>query len=77
MNCERCKKYEDCSTGSGLTWPCGAYEPKIITNADKIRAMTDDELAYFLNQWGTATRAWQKYYGETLYWLQKAAEEVK
>lgn len=45
-----------------------------MTNADKIRAMTDDELAYFLNQWGTATRAWQKYYGETLYWLQQPVE---
>lgn len=26
--CERCKKYADCASGSGLTWPCGAYVPK-------------------------------------------------
>ena len=26
--CEGCRKYEDCSSGSGLTWPCGAYVPK-------------------------------------------------
>lgn len=45
MNCENCKKYEDCKSGSGLTWPCGAYAPKIITNADRIRAMSDEELA--------------------------------
>ena len=42
-----------------------------MTNADRIRAMTDEELAYFLNQWGVSTRAWQKDHGETLYWLQK------
>ena len=45
------------------------------TNADRIRAMTDEELADFLNQWGTSTRAWQKDPGETLYWLQQTAGE--
>lgn len=28
--------------------PCGAYAPKIVTNADRIRAMSDEELAEFL-----------------------------
>ena len=28
--CENCTKYDDCRTGSGLTWPCGAYVPKDI-----------------------------------------------
>ena len=28
MKCENCTKYDDCRTGSGLTWPCGAYRPK-------------------------------------------------
>ena len=28
MMCENCTKYDDCSIGSGLTWPCGAYQPK-------------------------------------------------
>ena len=28
MKCENCTKYDDCRTGSGLTWPCGAYVPK-------------------------------------------------
>lgn len=48
MKCENCTKYDDCRTGSGLTWPCGAYVPKTITNADRIRAMSDEELADFL-----------------------------
>ena len=47
----------------------------VPTNADRIRAMSDEELADFLNQWGTSTRAWQKDPGETLYWLQQTAGE--
>ena len=45
-----------------------------MTNADRIRSMTDEELAELLNQWGTSTRAWQKDKGETMYWLQQPAE---
>lgn len=45
--CDNCKKYEDYSTGSGLVWPCGAYVPKVVTNADHIRAMSDEELIQF------------------------------
>lgn len=45
MNCENCTKYDDCHTGSGLTWPCAAYHPKAVTNADTLRAMSDGELA--------------------------------
>lgn len=48
MKCKNCTKYADCSTGSGLTWPCGAYVPKITTNADHIRAMSDEDLAGML-----------------------------
>ena len=48
MNCENCKKYEDCKNGSGLTWPCGAYAPKTTTNGDSIRAMSDVELAEYI-----------------------------
>ena len=32
---ENCKKYEDCKSGSGLTWPCGAYTPKNEPNCVK------------------------------------------
>ena len=48
---------------------------KAQTNSDRIRAMSDEELAELLNQWGTSTRAWQKDKGETMYWLQQPAEE--
>lgn len=72
MNCENCKKYEDCKSGSGLTWPCGAYAPKIVTNADRIRAMSDEELASWLEYEGGGACAevcgWMD-------WLRKPAEE--
>ena len=43
--CTNCKKYEDCKSGSGLVWPCAAYTPKTVTNAERIRTMNDKELA--------------------------------
>ena len=54
---------------------CGAFKPP-MTNADRIRAMSDENLAYFLAySWATSARAWQKDYGETLSWLQKEKED--
>ena len=50
-------------------------EEGYMTNGNMIRSMSDEELADFLNQWGTSTRAWQKDPGETLYWLQQTAGE--
>ena len=45
------------------------------TNADRIRAMSDEELANFLAYtWATSARAWQKDTGETLHWLKQNAE---
>ena len=45
------------------------------TNADRIRRMSDEELANFLAYtWATSARAWQKDVGETLHWLQQPAE---
>lgn len=73
MKCENCTKYDDCRTGSGLTWPCGAYVTKTFTNADRIRAMSDEELAEFLS-----TKLNDDFYGcpdLTLQWLQQPAEE--
>ena len=49
---------------------------KKATNADRIRAMSDENLAYFLAySWATSARAWQKDYGETLSWLHKETED--
>lgn len=49
---------------------------KPMTNADRIRAMSDEELADFLAYtWATSARAWQKDPGETLHWLQMPEKE--
>lgn len=48
MKCENCTKYDDCRAGAGLTCPCEAYRPKAITNADRVRSMSDEELAELL-----------------------------
>lgn len=51
-------------------------ENKPKTHADRIRAMSDEELAEFLAYtWATSARAWQKDPGETLAWLQQAEED--
>ena len=73
--CETCKHKgtnthicDECSTDYGN------YEKKIVTNADRIRSMTDEELAEFIvnfnNHFGT------EYEGEMscLDWLQSEAE---
>ena len=54
---------------------CKEYKPDYMTNADRIRAMTDEDLADFLAYtWATSSRAWQKDTGETLHWLKQPAE---
>lgn len=50
MKCDNCKKRDDCASGSGLVWPCGSYVPKAFTNADRIRAMNNYELAVFFSK---------------------------
>lgn len=40
--CENCAKYEDCKSGSGLTWPCGAYVPKRERNCIKCHYIHPD-----------------------------------
>lgn len=48
---------------------------KVVTNADRIRAMSDEELSEFLAYTWETYRAWHQDSGETLYWFQQPAEE--
>lgn len=82
MKCENCTKYDDCRAGAGLTWPCGAYQPKTVTNADRIRAMSDEELAEFIDKceaagYDDSSIAWRESgeHMDTLDWLRQPAEE--
>lgn len=79
MKCDNCEKHDDCATGSGLVWPCGAYAPKVVTNGDRIRAMSDEELAKLLaeieyRRSGFGGGAKWKDSAHALIWLQLPAE---
>lgn len=43
-DCRKCTKFETCAVEED----CFAYTEKQITNADRIRSMTDEELAEFI-----------------------------
>ena len=70
-NCGECDRQLHCVIDPEK---CDNLSEPVLTNADQIRSMSDEELAQFLNQWGTSTRAWQKDKGETMYWLQQPSE---
>lgn len=70
-NCGECDRQWHCVIDPEK---CDNLSEPVLTNADQIRSMSDEELAQFLNQWGTSTRAWQKDKGETMYWLQQPSE---
>lgn len=81
MKCENCTKYDDCRTGSGLTWPCGAYVPKTITNADRIREMDDKEISVLLSAVKFRRECFIKIpdflsIQDAYKWLQQPAEEA-
>lgn len=46
--CKRCKNEPTCSVSSESDF-CLNYEPRPLTNADRIRSMTDEELADWIN----------------------------
>ena len=45
-DCTKCADYEWCAKNE----ECGMFNPKTMTNADKIRGMTDEELARWLSK---------------------------
>lgn len=54
---------------------CDINKPK-QTNADRIRAMSDEELAEFLGDWAQRHRAWMcESQGECLAWLQEPIKD--
>ena len=79
MRCRECPDYAKCVKESNLAIKrktCKKAKTKyVMTNADRIRAMTDEDLADFLAYtWATSARAWQKDTGETLHWLKQRSE---
>lgn len=51
--CNTCySKQETCEVLHFCGVDCGAYQPRYTTNADRIRSMTDEELAEFIGGLG-------------------------
>lgn len=49
--CYSCKIYKDCHhglTSAGIIAGCPHYEKLVVTNADRIRSMSDEDLAEFM-----------------------------
>ena len=70
---DRCEKVID-SPDPDVQRDCQHFREK--TNADRIRAMSDEELAEFLGDWAQLHRAWMcDSQGECLAWLQETAKD--
>lgn len=78
VDCRECKTECPRADGNhGYTF-CSCFTPKKkpMTNADRIRAMSDEDLAVFLDTiWDISAIARQKGTGDTLHWLQQLVKE--
>ena len=55
-NCTMCTKFGECPWQTNPNSYCSAYEQRAMTNADRIRSMSDEELAEFLfHAWNNAS----------------------
>ena len=71
--CGKCK----IQRGRPVCNSCFSYDkfiPIAITNADRIRSMSDEELAEFLERFGSFNQPCRLNKGEPLKWLQSEVE---
>ena len=68
-NCHNCERLVICPWASPEEIICSSFKPKRMTNGDKIRAMTDEELAAWLED-----RTMLPINGLWLDWLKQEAE---
>ena len=82
--CLECIHWKPCFNGkewdAAIASPCKYFATDIIvgsiTNADRIRAMSDEELGIFLAEWAEKPWAWKRDgEGECLVWLQEPVKE--
>ncbi len=78
--CESCKNKKNypCPNSCGYMGVCDGFEPKPITNAERIRAMSDEELAEYLD--GVCHDLWQMFVKDPkkmwLDWLRQEAQDA-
>lgn len=49
-NCHNCERLVICPWANPEEIICSSFKPKHMTNADRLRSMTDEELADFLDK---------------------------
>ena len=83
LRCRDCKHDKGKCVGSSRRGGHkNCFEPREMTNADRIRAMSDEELAEFIDKceaagYDDSSIAWRESgeYMDTLDWLRQPAEE--
>ena len=77
VECWECTNFRECNYSGQLTGrltSCPDFQQKPMTNADRIRAMTDEELEKFIKR--VANEGWLKVgLSDVSKWLQQPAEE--
>lgn len=73
--CDSCEKYPCSADETKLMLTCPAYspKPKPITNADRIRSMTDEELADEILKWFNWLNAVEWDEDRIINWLKQEA----
>ena len=76
--CFNCAKSgTNCEVWHNCGEDCPGWDRKVVTNADRIRAMGDEELGIFLGEWADNPWAWKRDVEvECLAWLQQPAEDL-
>lgn len=71
-DCSRCKNYHPCESSTGY---CDNFEPTYETNADRIRNMSDEELAKEIWRWhGVLFGTEYRFSSDIEKWLQSESE---
>lgn len=75
VKCDRCVGHSMCGELGDIALNCIDRIITRQTNAQKIRGMSDEELAEFLGDWAQRHSAWMcDSQGECLAWLQEPAK---
>lgn len=73
VDCRKCQRFSACYFDGD---DCIGFVPKTMTNADRIRSMTDEELAEYLD--GVCHDLWQMFVRDPKkMWLEWLKEEVR
>lgn len=73
--CELCLDYDDCPFKVPKDIICSEYKQRSLTNADRIRAMSDEELAHILRMTAKGGIIGQRSEIEWINWLKQDTKD--